>query len=338
MDGTAKGTPRYMSPEQASGKAIDFRTDLWSLGAVLYEMIAGRPAFEGDTQIAVIHSILHNEPRPLDAPPEVRRVIEKALEKDPRKRYESARKMEEDLAACLAAASRESSAAHARWPIGKWTRARVAAMALTLAVLGAAGAWFYYRYAKIRWAKDHAMPEIARLAGQGKYVAALLLAQEAKQYIPKDAGLAREWDEISREVSIDTTPSGAEVALKEYSTPDAEWVSVGRSPMPKIRVPLGLLRWRVSKPGYSTIYEAWTSMHSGGRILFEMQNEGAIPNGMVQVPGGPIGFNVAFIGTVGGFNSAPYFIDTHEVTNRQFKQFVDARRLHPSRILEAAVH
>ena len=316
-DGSTRGTPLYMSPEQASGKPVDFRTDLWSLGAVLYEMIAGKPPFAGGNQSAVIHSILHQELPPLNATPEVRRVVEKALEKDPQKRYQSAREMEKDLAACLAATSGIVST-HV-----PWTRARIAAAVVALVVLGAASAWIYRGYAKSRWAREQALPEIARLAAQEKYAAALLLAQEANRYIPKDPELAKVWNEISREVLIDSKPQGAEVKFKEYATPDADWTLVGRTPMPKVRVPLGLLRWRVSRPGYSTIYEAWTSMHLGGRLLFELQTEGAIPEGMVRVPGGPIGFTIAHVGGVGGFLSAPYFIDKYEVTNRRFKEFLD---------------
>jgi serine/threonine protein kinase len=60
QDGATKGTPLYMSPEQASGKPLDCRTDLWSLGAVLYEMLAGRPPFTGDTNLSIMHAIVHD--------------------------------------------------------------------------------------------------------------------------------------------------------------------------------------------------------------------------------------------------------------------------------------
>ena len=67
--GSTLGTVAYMSPEQARGEQVDARTDLWSLGAVLYEMIAGRPAFPGDYEQAVVYEILNQDPEPLTAVP-----------------------------------------------------------------------------------------------------------------------------------------------------------------------------------------------------------------------------------------------------------------------------
>src|SRR5215471_3433620 len=104
----AKGTPLYMSPEQASGKAVDFRTDLWSLGAVLYEMLAGNPPFSGDRQIEVLHAVVRQEPPGLrelrpDPPAEVEAIVSRALQKDPARRYQSAAEMAEDLSKALTA-------------------------------------------------------------------------------------------------------------------------------------------------------------------------------------------------------------------------------------------
>jgi eukaryotic-like serine/threonine-protein kinase len=100
--GSAVGTIAYMSPEQAMGEELDRRTDLFSLGLVLYEMATGRPAFSGSTSAAVFDGILHRAPiSPLQLnpqlPPRLAEIIDKALEKDPKLRYQTASDLRVDL-------------------------------------------------------------------------------------------------------------------------------------------------------------------------------------------------------------------------------------------------
>ena len=96
------GTPLYMSPEQALGRTLDARTDLWSLGALYYQALAGRPPFEGDSSIAVLHAIT-TEPLPpiralrTDVPPLAEHVVTRALEKDCQLRYQRAADVATDL-------------------------------------------------------------------------------------------------------------------------------------------------------------------------------------------------------------------------------------------------
>jgi eukaryotic-like serine/threonine-protein kinase len=108
------GTAAYMSPEQARGQLVDARTDIWSLGVMLYEMIAGRSPFAGPSGSDVLAAILQNEPPPLtrfepDAPTEVERILTKTLRKERSQRYQSVQDLLLDLQAL-----REDLQSHAR--------------------------------------------------------------------------------------------------------------------------------------------------------------------------------------------------------------------------------
>ena len=98
QDGQVFGTPSYMSPEQVAGKPIDARSDIFSLGVLMYEMLTGRKPFAGDSLVTITYNIMNMEPPPpAGVPPYLAAIIRKAMAKDPGKRYQSAEELAEDL-------------------------------------------------------------------------------------------------------------------------------------------------------------------------------------------------------------------------------------------------
>ncbi|MFY9529845.1 MAG: protein kinase, partial [Candidatus Acidiferrales bacterium] len=147
-EGTIVGTFQYMSPEQVEGKEVDSRSDIFSLGAVLYEMVTGKRAFEGKSQLSVASAILEKEPEPMSAakpmtPPVLDHAVKKCLAKLPEERWQSA----SDLASELKWIGETGSPAGeaGRVPAGRrrWERTGwLLAAALSVLLIGGGAAWW----------------------------------------------------------------------------------------------------------------------------------------------------------------------------------------------------
>jgi len=320
--GAILGTLAYMSPEQAGGKPVDARSDVFSFGSVLYEMLSGKRPFTGDSQILTITAILRDPPAPLkserpDVPADLERVLLKCLEKKPESRYPSAVELHADLAEVE---KRRPGAAPSLSSIARRPRLAIPALLLFLA-FAAAAAFLLVRSSRQRWARNEALPQIARLAEKDDLFGAYRLARQAERYIPEDRELLRLRSELTWPASVRTTPPGAEVFIKDYLTPDAEWESLGKSPLEALRIPHTYLRWKIEKSGYDPLEAAPQGKGiPEGAILFDftLTPTGTAPPGMVRVPGGEFGFR-----NVPAVALSDYWIDKYEVTNRRFKEFVD---------------
>jgi serine/threonine-protein kinase len=108
---TVSGTPAYMAPEQAQGAATDARSDIFSFGAVLYEMLSGHCAFTAPSAIETLTAVLRDDPPPLDAPPALSHVVKRCLEKSPARRYQTAAELREALEQAAARSDNGSSIA-----------------------------------------------------------------------------------------------------------------------------------------------------------------------------------------------------------------------------------
>src|SRR4029077_8134976 len=114
--GTVVGTSGYMAPEQALGQAIDARSDVFSFGVVLYELLAGRRAVAGDSDFAITTAVVRDGPKPLseirtDLPDALRQIVDRCLEKDRLRRYPSAVEVLEDLRRLTPAPGRPAATA-----------------------------------------------------------------------------------------------------------------------------------------------------------------------------------------------------------------------------------
>ena len=168
--GVVMGTVAYMSPEQARGGALDFRSDQFAFGSVLYEMATGRRAFAGESRPEVLAAIIREEPEPVAAvspkiPAPVRWIVERCLAKIPGERYASTEDLARDLRSAETHLSELSSASGAGAAAGVRPRVRpgrVAALIAAAAVLGAGAAWIV----AARAARPAAVPTFQRVTFQ----------------------------------------------------------------------------------------------------------------------------------------------------------------------------
>jgi dienelactone hydrolase len=335
-EGSVLGTVGYMSPEQAQGKPVDARSDVFSLGIVLYEMVTGRRPFEGDTNISVISSILRDTPAPITetqplAPARLDQMVTRCLEKDPGARYPDASTLRDDLADLGAELSSD-----ARKYVVRRTpaRGRLLAAGLITAILAAVAVLFGIRWhlqsERERWVRQEALPKLEAIVDriqrgwEGREAwDAFVLAKQIDAVAPGNPLVERLRPKFTTEAWIVSDPPGAEVHARYYDDPDAEPLSVGKTPLEHVPYPRGYTRIQLNLPGQSPIDDVfgyWAFM--GRKTSYKLPAPGEVPEGMSLVPGGE--FEVVLSGIRATETTADFAMDRHEVTNRDFKRFVDA--------------
>ena len=336
--GTTVGTLAYMSPEQLQSQPVDQRSDIFSFGTMFYEMVTGAHPFKKEDGMATAAAILSEEPVPLaqrlsGAPKRLAELVAKMLAKSPARRPQSMREIREVLHGVLleVAPPAELAGLANLKRLGRLLRrpSVVIPAAVVVLALVALGVWFARHQARVRWARQVLLPEIERMIGENDVWRNLIppyeLATQAEAIIPGDPRLNELLAQCSLKIDIKTEPPGATVSFKEYTTPDAEWTSLGVTPIEQVRVPVGIFRWKLEKEGYETVLAAASTWTTEGRdrlggtlnpyhLVRTLDKKGSVPTDMVRVPATEVA-----IGKLDDF-----FIGRYEVTNREYKAFVDA--------------
>lgn len=351
MTGEFVGTPAYMSPEQitAGRTPLDHRTDIYSLGATLYELLTLRRPFPGDRRDQVLAQILHKEPVPprklnRKVPLDLQTICLKALEKDPDRRYRTAQAMADDLRRHL---NRFAIEARRSGPVARLaklvrrhklaTTAGIVILLLASAV-GVATRLYYQAQGRttlvekiaasaqqINWAHDQ-LPVIDASVRELRYDEAFELLQKLQAILPENPRLAELRTECSLELTILTDPPGATVSRKSLDGSDEQWQQLGITPIENRQLSRGAHHLKFEKNGFATaegivndFYLLIATLGGTGPFRVELDKADIAPQDMVRVR--PV-LNNAVWG-LPNQNIPQYWIDRFEVTNRRFKSFVD---------------
>ncbi len=184
--------------------------------------------------------------------------------------------------------------------------------------------WFWIQRAEqVRWARNEGMPQIEMYADAGDWEAAYGMAKRAQELIPNDPALADLWPRFSWLITIPSDPPGAKVFRRAYSADEEHWQELGTTPLDRIHLPFGYSVVRFELPGHRPLLRAFGFPTEGSQQVmrlgaFKLDTSESLPEDKVRVPGKPPEF--------GWFDRAPrrdFFLGKYEVTNREYKVFVD---------------
>jgi len=321
--GAIVGTLLYMAPETLRGEPADPRTDLWALGAVIYEMAVGTPPFQGRTPYELSSAILKERPKalPQGVPQGLQAIVQRCLVKEREARYSSAAELHHDLEAL-----RPPPRVAVPWKRRLRQPAVVATMIVVLIAAGVLGVGSYIRASRARWAENVALPRVTQLISSGRLLAAARLFREVEPYAKPSPQMARAQEFlIGSTMTIETTPSGAAIYTRDYldvgnDNDSSGWVLLGTSPVKTNQIPLiGHYRIRAVKEGFEPVEWSIEAPGATNRALnVPLHGRDVAPPGMVWVVDG-------YASVLPSPESvSAFWIDKYEVTNREFKKFVDS--------------
>jgi eukaryotic-like serine/threonine-protein kinase len=334
LAGRTLGSAAYMSPEQVRGEAVDGRADVWSLGVVLYEMLAGSLPFPGDNEHTVLHGVLHLDPEPLGrarsgTPGWLADLVGAMLSRDPADRPASAG----DVLAALRAGGAVTSGARQPTPAhdgspgtgseGRPSRpdrripapVRAALTVGLVAVMLLPAAWMYRRDVLVRQARDVEIPALLAAVDAFDCLGAMARWERLVERLPDDRAVREARDRCAMATTVHTEPAGATIRFRRYGDLGGDWLDLGTTPLVDRLVPAGFFHWRAELPGYAPLDLALPTW------VVESVTLSLVPladahDGMVPVPAGAGAVDEARV------ELDPFWLDRHEVTNGEYQAFV----------------
>jgi tRNA A-37 threonylcarbamoyl transferase component Bud32/predicted esterase len=347
--GVALGTPQYMAPEQAGADPdTDHRADLFAAGVIAYEMLTGVSPFEASTAPAVFAALMTKTPQ---HPSLVKEGVPEAfgdivlwcLEKDPADRPQSAAELLVRLDAVLTPATGVTPATGIAGRTGRFslTPGRLVAAGVILAVAALGGWRLLDRQTELRWARQEGLPEVLRLAGEGRSREAAELAFGVEAVLGSDPVLESVWPRVTSPFRVSTEPPGATVSYRAYESADSAWTTLGATPYQTERFAAGAFRFRVDLDGYERVESARHLLPAEELDRFrpvadylsdpsyvvdlELVPSGSGRPGMVKVTGGTyLTVPVAGFGALSPMEVPTFWIDRTEVTHSAYLEFVEA--------------
>ncbi len=325
--GVAIGTPQYMAPEQAAGdEDIDHRADLYSVGVVAYEMLAGHPLFSGTSVQQLLRAQIEEVPEPVgplrpEIPAGLANAVMRCLAKRREDRWQSAGELLAELEAVTTPSGGSTAVAPAQGPGRRRRHAFFAGAGLVLLACVALLAFLLANRKDEKWLRTQILPELRRLSDTDQPLAAHLLALKANAARPGDPELAAAWRNFAGRASISSEPPGARVSIRNYDGTEQTWHDLGTTPLKDVWFPKdGFYRLRFELEGYrpSEVAAAYWWLRSSGP--YPLDRLGTIADGLVHVPAATPGSGLE----APPVKLADYRLDRYEVTNQRYKAFVDA--------------